>query len=67
LETALKATISQDVYQRGLLVKTAAGVHDRVYADIADDREIFNKQRMAAKTLMELQSDSFVEKQRKTL
>jgi len=67
LETALQSTIKQDVYQRELLVKTTAGMQDRVYADIADDREIFNKQRMTAKTLMELQSDSFLEKQRRTL
>ena len=67
LETALKTTISQDVYQRQLLVKTTAEMHDKVYADIADDREIFNKQRMAAKTLMDLQADSFLEKQKKTL
>lgn len=67
LETALKTTISQDVYQRELLVKTTAEMHDKVYADIADDREIFNKQRMTAKTLMDLQADSFLEKQKKTL
>ena len=67
LETALKTTISQDVYQRQLLVKTTAEMHDKVYADIADDREIFNKQRMTAKTLMDLQADSFLEKQKKTL
>ncbi|CAM3338094.1 DUF4407 domain-containing protein [Flavobacterium longum] len=67
LETALKTTISQDVYQRQLLVKTTAEIHDKVYADIADDREIFNKQRMTAKTLMDLQADSFLEKQKKTL
>lgn len=67
LETALKATIAQDVYQRELLVKTSAGIHDNVYADIADDREIFNKQRMAVKDLMELQTNSFLEKQKKTL
>lgn len=67
LETALAATITQDKYQRELLVKTSAVMHDKVYADIADDREIFNKQRMAAKELMELQSNSFLEKQKKTL
>ncbi len=67
LETALQTTLVQDKYQRGLLVKTSADIHDKVYADIADDREIFNRQRMAAKTLMDLQTDSFLEKQKKTL
>jgi hypothetical protein len=67
LETALAATITQDKYQRELLVKTSAAMHEKVYADIADDREIFNKQRMAVKELMELQTNSFLEKQKKTL
>lgn len=67
LETALKATISQDVYQRKLLVQTSAQMHDKVYADIADDREIFNKQRMAAKEIFELQSERFLEKQKQTM
>lgn len=66
LETALKSTITQDVYQRRLLVSTSAAMHDKVYADIADDREIFNKQRMAAKELLELQAERFVEKQKQT-
>jgi len=67
LETALQTTLFQDKYQRELLVKTSAGIHDKVYADIADDREIFNKQRMAVKDLMDLQTNSFFEKQKKTL
>jgi len=67
LETALASTIAQDKYQRELLVKTSASIHDKVYADIADDREIFNKQRMATKTLMDLQTERFLEKQKKTL
>jgi hypothetical protein len=37
LETALKATIEQDKYQRTLLVKLAT-MHDKVYGDIADDK-----------------------------
>lgn len=67
LETALKATLAQDVYQRKLLVSTSAQIHDKVYADIAEDREIFNRQRMTAKELMELQSQRFLEKQKQTL
>ncbi len=67
LETALKTTISQDVYQRELLLKTTNGMSEKVYGDIADDREIFNRQRMGVKTLMELQSERFIEKQKQTL
>lgn len=67
VETALSATILQDKYQRELLVKTSSQMHDRVYADIADDREIFNLQRSKAKELLELQANAFLEKQKKTI
>lgn len=67
LETALSATLSQDKYQRDLLVKTSAQMHDRVYADIANDRELYNLQRSKAKELLELQANGFVEKQKKTI
>ncbi|MBD3582028.1 DUF4407 domain-containing protein [Flavobacterium selenitireducens] len=67
METALQTTILQDVHQRGLLLRTTNGMNDKVYADIADDREIFNKQRMGVKTLMEAQSERFIEKQKQTL
>lgn len=67
LETALKATLSQDRYQRDLLVKTSAQMHDRVYADIAEDKVLYNLQRSKARELLELQANGFVEKQKRTL
>lgn len=67
IETAVKSVISQDVYQRQLLVQTANGISDKVYADIADDREIFNKQRLAAKEIMDRQSERFLEKQKQAM
>ena len=67
LETALQATINQDKYQRGLLVKTSAAMHDKVYEDIASDKELFNLQRSKAKELLELQATNFVEKQKQTM
>ncbi|RYZ16171.1 MAG: DUF4407 domain-containing protein, partial [Sphingobacteriales bacterium] len=66
LETALKATLAQDKYQRDLLVKTSAGMHDKVYADIAEDKGLFSLQRSKAKELLELQAHRFVEKQKDT-
>jgi len=66
LETALKATLSQDKYQRDLLVKTSASMHDKVYADIADDKQLYDLQRRKATELLELQASNFVEKQKKT-
>jgi hypothetical protein len=67
IETALKATIEQDKYQRNLLVKTSAAMHDKVYADIAEDKKLYDLQRKNAVELLEQQSHNFVEKQMKTL
>jgi hypothetical protein len=67
LETALMATLSQDKYQRDLLVKTSAAMHDKVYEDIADDKELYKLQRQKATELLELQANGFLEKQKKTL
>ncbi|MCD0468165.1 DUF4407 domain-containing protein [Flavobacterium sp. JAS] len=66
-ETAMKATLEQNKYQRDLLVKTSAQMHDKVYADIAEDKSLYDLQRKNAKELLELQSNSFVEKQKATL
>ena len=67
LETALKATLEQDKYQRALLVKTSASMHDKVYEDIAQDKNLYNLQRKNTTDLLELQSNNFVEKQKSTL
>ena len=67
LETALKATLDQDKYQRTLLVKTSAAMHDKVYEDIAQDKNLYALQKQKATELLELQAHNFVEKQKKTL
>ncbi|KVV13714.1 DUF4407 domain-containing protein [Flavobacterium sp. TAB 87] len=67
LETALKATLTQNKYQRELLVKTSATMHDIVYADIAQDKKLYDLQRKNAEELLELQSNGFLEKQKRTL
>ncbi|MEC5164407.1 hypothetical protein RCH18_000123 [Flavobacterium sp. PL11] len=66
LETALKASLEQDKYQRDLLVKTSAAMHDRVYEDIAQDQNLYSLQKQKATELMELQAQNFIEKQKKT-
>ncbi|WP_394776349.1 DUF4407 domain-containing protein [Flavobacterium sp.] len=66
-ETAMKATLTQNKYQRELLVKTSAQMHDKVYADIAGDKSLYDLQRRKATELLELQAHSFVEKQKATL
>ena len=67
LETALMATLAQDKYQRNLLVKTSALMHDKVYADISQDKKIYDLQRQKATELLELQAYNFVEKQKQTM
>ena len=67
LETALKATLEQDKYQRTLLVKTSASMHDKVYEDIAQDKKLYDLQRQKATELLELQAHNFVEKQKQTM
>ncbi|KOP40110.1 DUF4407 domain-containing protein [Flavobacterium sp. WLB] len=66
-ETAMKATLEQNKYQRELLMKTSAEMHDRVYADIAEDKGLYDLQRKNAKELLELQSHNFLDKQKATL
>jgi len=67
IETALKTTILQDKYQRELLVKTSASMHDKVYADISEDKKLYDLQRSKATELLELQAENFVAKQKKTM
>lgn len=67
IETALQATLSQDKYQRELLVKTSATMHDKVYEEIAQDKKLYDLQRRKATELLELQANGFLEKQKKTL
>ena len=66
-ETALKATLDQNKYQRELLIKTSASMHDKVYEDIAQDKRLYDVQRKNAEELLELQSNGFLEKQKQTL
>jgi len=67
LETAVKSVLSQDKYQRELLVKTSASMHDKVYADISEDKNLYELQRKKATELLELQSENFVAKQKKAM
>ena len=66
-ESALKSVIEQDKYQRNLLIKTNAAMHDKVYQNIADDKQMYDLQRANAKKLLELQTNNFVIKQSATI
>jgi hypothetical protein len=42
-------------------------MHDKVYEDIAQDKNLYDLQRKKATELLELQATNFVEKQKRTL
>jgi hypothetical protein len=42
-------------------------MHDNVYADISQDKNLYDLQRKKATELLELQASNFVEKQKRTL
>ena len=66
-ESAIKSALAQDKHQRSLLLKTSATMHDKVYDSITEDRKLYDLQRKNATTLLELQSNNFVEKQKNAL
>lgn len=66
-EAALKSTLEQDKYQRSLLIKINAEMHDKVYEDIAQDKKMYDLQRQNATELLTLQSNNFVSKQKASL
>lgn len=66
-ETALKTSLEQNNYQRSLMRSTDAGIYDDVYAEIRNDRELYNYKKKKAIELLEMQADSFSEKQKSAM
>jgi hypothetical protein len=66
-EMAIKNVLAQNRYQSELQRKTDAEIYDKVYADIKDDKELYNYKKKGATELLKLQADGFVEKQKKSL
>ncbi|RYJ43294.1 DUF4407 domain-containing protein [Flavobacterium beibuense] len=66
-ETALKTNLAQNTYQRELMRTTDAGIYDDVYAEIRQDRELYNYKKKKAIELLEMQADSFSEKQKSVM
>jgi hypothetical protein len=66
-EMALQNVLAQNKYQSELQRKTDAEIYDKVYADIKEDKELYNYKKKRAVELLELQADGFVEKQKKSL
>ena len=66
-ETAVKIWVEQKVSQRKVLLKTNQQLNNRIYADIAEEDELYNYKRKKARELMQLQADAFFEHQKKVL
>lgn len=66
-EMAIKTNLAQNNYQRELMRTTDAGIYDDVYAEIRSDRELYNYKKKKAIELLELQADSFSNKQKNVM
>lgn len=66
-EMGIKNLIAQNRYQSDLQRKTDAEIYNKVYADIRDDKELYNYKKKGATELLKLQADGFVEKQKKSM
>lgn len=66
-ESALKSWVVQQKTQRDVLVATDRDVNNRVYADIAEEQELYDYKRKKARELMQLQADAFYKKQKSIL
>ena len=66
-ETAIKSMVEQRVNERELAVQTDHSINNKVYADIAEEDELYQYKRKKARELMQLQADAFYEQQQKIL
>ena len=63
-ESAVKSWVDQQKAQREVLVTTDREVNNRVYADIAEEQELYDYKRKRARELMQMQADAFYKKQK---
>ena len=66
-EMGIKNVMAQNRYQNELQKKTDAEIYDKIYADIRDDKELYNYKKKGAIELLKLQADGFVDKQKKSI
>lgn len=59
--------MAQYRHQTTLQTKTETDSYDKVYAEISDDKELFNYKKKNAIELLKLQAQGFVEKQKKSM
>lgn len=61
-ELSYKTLIEQNNYQRILQQKTDAQIYDQVYADIKEDKELYQLKKQNATQIMQLQSEKYLAK-----
>lgn len=66
-EMSLKNVLVQNRYQSELQQKTDAEIYDKVYADIREDKDVYQYKKKGAIELLKLQADGFVAKQKKSM
>lgn len=66
-EGALKSWVQQQKEQRDILVTTDREINNRVYADIAEEQELYNYKRKIARELMQEQANAFYKNQQRVL
>lgn len=66
-EMAISINLAQNNYQRDLMRSTDTGIYDDVYAEIRQDRELYNYKKKKAIELLEMQADSFTNKQKSVM
>jgi len=66
-EGAVASWVTQQKAQRDVLVATDRDLNNRVYADIAEEQELYDYKRKKARELMQLQADAFYKKQKSIL
>lgn len=66
-EMGMKNILEQNRYQSELQKQSNAEIYDKVYADLKNDKDLYQYKRKSALELLKLQSDHYVEKQKKAL
>jgi hypothetical protein len=66
-ELGLQNILAQNRYQSELQKQTDDEIYDKVYADIKEDKELYNYKKKSALELLKLQADGFVEKQKNSM
>ncbi|AXG69670.1 hypothetical protein KORDIASMS9_01896 [Kordia sp. SMS9] len=65
VEDAVKTWVQQKVDQRNVLLQTDISLNKKVYADLAEEDEMYHHKRKKARELMQLQADAFFNLQKK--